>query len=288
MTRVRSITEIGSLYETVLHNARVIEEKASSKTSKFPKNTFPAAHEEVKEPSTFKNTGPGTVKNVKPIHRKKKGKKNTRKRVSENINSFMKSKFDKLFENVMDDDIDMNLNSGPGTGPEGEAGDMGDDLDLGEDDSEEMGGDEVTLTLDREIAQKLVDMLQAAIGGDEGMGEESDLEDLEIDDTSSDMDSDEDFDIEDEDEEEERRYGHVATEETGTEKLSDASGHKLTKGMEAAGNIKANKGKASSDVTDEVGTKTHGDPMDHKSGLTKPGNNKVSNLKTGSPLFGNR
>jgi hypothetical protein len=200
----------------------------------------------------------------------------------------MKSKFDKLFENVMDDEMDMNLSAGPGAGPEGEAGDMGeDDFDLGSDDSE-MGGEEVTLTLDRETAEKLIEVLQSAIGGglesSEDMGGEDDLEDLEID-SDEDMGGEDDFGSE-EDEDEEMEDD--VNEETGTEKLPDAAGHKLTKGMEASGNIKAGKGKASADYTDETGTKTHGDPMDHKSGLTKPGNNKVGNLKAGSSIFGNR
>ena len=74
-------------------------------------------------------------------------------------------------------------------------------------------------------------------------------------------------------------------ETTDIEKLPDAAGHKLQKGMDAAGNIKASSGKADAKVTDTVGTETGKHPMDHKSELTNPSKNKVGSLKTGKSLF---
>jgi hypothetical protein len=81
-----------------------------------------------------------------------------------------KSLFEKLFEEVMQDDAEA-LGLPSGEGSEG-AGEMG-----GEDFGSEEGGDEVTLTLDRATAQKLHDLLGGILGGgeeteDEGMGEE--------------------------------------------------------------------------------------------------------------------
>jgi hypothetical protein len=92
------------------------------------------------------------------------------------MNMSNKSLFEKLFEEVMQDDAEA-LGLPSGEGSEG-AGEMG-----GEDFGSEEGGDEVTLTLDRETAQKLHDLLGGILGGgeeteDEGMGEEDGMEDM--------------------------------------------------------------------------------------------------------------
>jgi len=281
MTRIKSITDISSLYESMYKNtggSELVEEKKSAK--KFPKGTFPKAGETVKEPKTMKDSGPEKVKGLKKV---KKSKKSSRKNVRENINSFMKSKFDKLFENVMDDELDL----GPSAGPEG---DMESDTDVDTDfgGEEDMGGNEVTVTLDKETAQTLIDVLQAAVGGEEDLGsdEESDLEDLEIDteggeenkDEDEEEVEDEDEEVEDEDEEEEDSY----SEEVEAEKLSDEHGKKLTKGMDAAGNIKASKGKASTDVTKASDLTALGD-KGHV--LTKKDNKVSSSIKAGHNLF---
>lgn len=294
MTRVKSITDLSKLYESmynVTESNEILEEKKSGK--KFPKGTFQKAGEETKEPKTFKSSGPNAVRGLKKT---KKNKKKGGKMYKENINSSMKSKFDKLFENVMDDEMDVNMDLGPSAGPE----DAGvEDLDLDTDTDTDMGGDEVTLTMDRETAQKLYDMIGDVLGGEEDEmpgEEESDLEDLEIDtDETEDSeeedeqsygmrvrgtrpgDEDEQEEVEDEDEEEEEMKEGIESE-----KLPDSAGHKLTKGMEAAGNVKARTGKASSDVTDEVGSSNLGDKGHH---LMSKGSNKVGNLKQGQDLF---
>lgn len=278
MTKLRSIVDLGNLYESILRS-EIIEEKKSAK--KFPKGTFAKAGEEVKEPTTFKDSGPNSVKGLKKNKKAKKNKKNSRKMAVENINSSMQSKFDKLFENVMGDETDMDL--GPGAGPES---DLDVDMDTDLDTDTDFGGgedDEVTITMDRETAQKLCDLLQGVLGSEDESGEDSDLEDLEID-TEDGEDGEEGPSFgEDEDEEcdedDEPAYG----EGIESEKLADSAGHKLTKAG-TVGNIKASKGKASSDVTDEVSSSTLGDKS---SFLTKPGNNKVGNLKQGGSLFGN-
>jgi hypothetical protein len=265
MTRIRSISDIGSLYESIYNNQAIIEEKKHSK--KFPKDSFPAADKEVKTTKAFNDAGPNKADGFKT--KKKKNKKNSRKSIKENINSFMKSKFDKLFENVMDDEMDVNMDLGPETGPEG-----AEDVDM--DMSTETDMDQVTLTLDREVAQKLCDMLQAQLETSETVSdeEESDLEDLEID-----MDS-EDTELEDEDEEEVELTG----EETATEKLPDSAGHKLTaKDNKVSGTVKPKGGKAQSDAgTNDPEPKPLGD-KGH--GLMSKGNNKVGNLRPGESFF---
>jgi hypothetical protein len=271
MTKIRSITDIASLYESVRNNENsLIEEKAN----KTPKNTFPPAGKEVKTSKAFNEAGPEKVKGFTKIkkNKKKRGKVNER-----NINSFMKSKFDKLFENVMDDEMDVKMDLGPGVGPEGESEDM--DMDI----ENETGGDEVTFTLDRETAQKLHDVLMSVLGGEEESGEEeSDLEDLGIEDEGDSAELEGGEDLEDEDEQEmEDEDEENYFEEVGTEKLADAAGHKLTKAG-TVGSVKASKGKASADVTDETGTSTLGNKGE---ALSKAGNHVVGNLKKGGSLF---
>lgn len=283
MTRIKSITDIGSLYESIYHEDQdLIQEKKSS--NKFPKGTFPKAGEETKEPKTMKDSGPNNVKGFKKM---KKNKKRSGKKVHENINNFMKSKFDKLFENVMDDEMDVNMDLGPGAGPEG---DMDMDVDTDTDMDTDMGSEEVTLTLDRETAQKLCDMLQSQLDGDNGMAdsdEDSDLEDLDIDVDSESNDSDtededEEHEYSDEDEEEDE---DEMKEEVEAEKLSDEHGKKLAgHDNKVAGTLKsASKGKASTDVTKASDLTSLGD-KGHA--LTKSGSNKVnSNLKQGQSYF---
>lgn len=274
MTRIKSITELAGLYESIYSGENVIEEKASGK--KFPKNSFPKAGEEVKEPKTFKDSGPNKVKGFKKA---KKNKKKGGKLHKENINSSMKSKFDKLFENVMDDELDVNLDLGPGAGPEDSSAE---DLDLGAE--SETGSEDITLTLDRETAQKLHDMLGDVLGGGEELSgeEDSDLEDLEIDTEGESETEDEDAEEEDEQEEveeEEEEDEESYKEAIESEKLPDSKGHSLTKAG-TVGNIKASSKKASSDVTDEVGSSTLGDKSNV---LQKPGT--VGNLGKGQDFF---
>lgn len=276
MTRIKSITDLAGLYESIYNGENVIEEKASGK--KFPKNSFPKAGEEVKEPKTFKSSGPNKVKGFKKA---KKNKKKGGKLHKENINSSMKSKFDKLFENVMDDELDVNLDLGPGAGPEDSSAE---DFDLGAESETETGSEDITLTIDRDTAQKLHDLLGDVLGGGEELSgeEESDLEDLEIDtegesegeDSFEDEDEDEEVE-EDEDEEEDESY----KEAIESEKLPDSKGHSLTKAG-TVGNIKASSKKASSDVTDEVGSSNLGDKSNV---LQKPGT--VGNLSKGQDFF---
>ena len=90
------------------------------------------------------------------------------------LNNYMakKSKFDELYSKVISEDFGMeeqdDLNA---LGIE----DATPDTDLEGDDTEEGGGEEVTVTLDKEVAKTLCDLLQAAMGDDDS--EEADFED---------------------------------------------------------------------------------------------------------------
>jgi hypothetical protein len=290
MNRSTSIKDIGNIYrEMQKRNASLVSEsvleEASKKKSnkvkaKMPKDTFPLAGTSVKEPSTLKKSGPKNVKNLNKPKKNKNFSQKTKKIDEGDINNFM-SIFDKLYENVMNND-ELDINTGIGTGPEGDAGDS--DLDLGLDDSDtdsDLGGEnEVTITLDKDLAKQLLDVLKDVVGEDDS---DSDLEALGVD-----TDSESDTEDDDEDEQSEKHDGDCDeqwSETTDIEKLPDSAGHKLQKGFAAAGNIKASSGKADAKVTDTVGTETGKHPLDHKSELTNPSKNKVGGLKTGKSLF---
>lgn len=144
------------------------------------------------------------------------------------------------------------------------------DADLGDD----FGGDEgvedsVTFTLDRATAQTLIEVLQGALGDEEG--EDDGLEDegdggLDFGDEGDDeggLDFDED-------------------EESGAPKAAaDKKGAFQSKNNKVGGKVKPKGGKASSEVTDEVGTKTNASTT-YKDGK----NNKVNaSLKQGAEFF---
>lgn len=272
MNRAKSIKDIGDIYRAMQMasastqlNEAVDSKKSQKVKAKFPKDTFKKSEETVKEPSTFKKGGPKNVKGLTKAKKNKNFSQKTKKVVKEDINNFM-SIFDKLYEDVMKND-ELDINTGIGMGPEGDSGDSDSDFDFGGKDESD-SGDEVTITLDKDLAQKLLEVLQDVVG--EESESDKDLEDLGV-------DSDEDEESEDDDEE--------MYETTDIEKLPDSAGHKLQKGMDAAGNIRASSGKADSKVTDTVGTETGKHPMDHKSELTNPSKNKVGSLKTGKSLF---
>ena len=277
MNRAKSIKDIGNIYRAMQMasastqlNESVDSKKSQKVNAKFPKDTFKKSGEAVKEPSTLKKGGPKNVKGLAKAKKNEKFSQKSKKVVKEDINNFM-SIFDKLYEDVMKND-ELDINTGIGMGPEGSAGDD-EDLDLGLD--KETEGDEDSGS-PQEMLQKAIDLLQqVADSMGEDKEEESDLEDLGVD-----TDEDEDYEDQDDQDEDEGMY-----ETTDIQKLPDASGHKLQKGIDAAGNIKASSGKADAKFTDTVGTETGKHPMDHKSELTNPSKNKVGSLKTGKSLF---
>jgi len=288
MNRATSIKDIGQIYlemqkrnnlnESVLTEAK--KNNSQKVKAKEPKNTFPKSTDVVKEPSSFKKSGPNAVKQLAKAKKNKKYSQKSKKLDEGNINNFM-SIFDKLYENVMKSD-ELDINTGIGTGPEGSAGDSELDIESETESSDDSG--EVTLTLNKDLAKELLDLLQAAVGDDET---DSDLEDLGVeseDEEEHDEDAeDEDYENEDEEEDEDAEED-VKNESPEAQKLPDSAGHKLTKAG-TVGNIKASSGKADAKVTDECGTETGKHPLDHKSELTNPSKNKDGSLKTGKRFF---
>jgi hypothetical protein len=253
MTKVKSISDIASLYEAVrAPKQEIVEEKEQ----KFPKGTFPQSTKEVKATTDFEESGPNKALNIakKKKAKAKKSPKKTGKVVEDSINSFMKSEFDKLFENVMGDD-ESSFEVTPSMGPEGgEAGEA--EMDL--------GADEVTITLSKDLAQQLHDVLMGVLGGEEGE-EEQELEDLGI-------------DMESEGEGEEESNLNDATEMS---ELPDSTAKMQSKNNKVQGDAsKVSSGKADAKVTDDQGNEYKGHPMDKESELTKAGHQKVHTSKT--------
>lgn len=173
------------------------------------------------------------------------------------LNKFMsKSVFDKLYNKVLRENFGQDEDAkalGVTGAPDSEGGDFGDegfgdDEDFGD---EEGFGDEVTITLDKETAKKLINLLQVAVGGeveteDEGEDEGEGEDDLDFGDEES----------YEEDEEEEK-----------VSKSSKLQGQS----NKVSGFPQPKKDKASSDVTDDVGSKDGAPPISALQGK----NNKV-------------
>ena len=199
-----------------------------------------------------------------------KPSKTTKKRVKiakESINNFMRKKsiFDTLYENVMSPSSALGPNTGTQSGPEM---DDSQELDaLGIDSDEGVDEETVTFTLDRATAEKLLDVIGAAMGDSGGE---------EFEDDGDEMDSEGDYDTSEEAEEgfwdEDEEDEAVA----GSKSIDMGKKNKV-------GNLKVSSGAASAAVTDKVGNDgDHGHAL-HGAKVPNMGkNNKVSNLKTGS------
>jgi hypothetical protein len=201
-----------------------------------------------------------------------------------------KSLFEKLFEEVMEnDEAALGIDGG-------DTGDMGGDLggdDMGGDD---MGGDDVTITLDKATAQKLCDLIQAAMGGDEG---EDDMGGDDLgDDLGGDMGGEggEDFggseDAEDEDEEDED--AEEDEEDEGSLKESPQAqyknfgndGQQMTKktNMKTTGLAANATGGGQAAKKDQTqGTEKYVPFSNDGKKMTSPGNMKVSGARTSTP-----
>ena len=183
-----------------------------------------------------------------------------------------KSIFDKLYENVM--------NPSGASNPMGS--DMGSEMDdaneldalgiEGEGEGMEETGEDVTFTLDRETAQKLIDVLQAAIGGEEegGFGDEDgDMEESDMEEGDT--------------EEAEEGFWDEDEEDLGANNLSKEINYGKNNKV---GNLKTQSGGASSAYTDKVGSDgDHGHALVNAKQPNMGKNNKVSSLKTGKSIF---
>lgn len=111
----------------------------------------------------------GTKKFSQEKQKEKEKKENLNERSINNCTMSKPNIFDKLYATIMEaedlEDLD-NLEMGDDSSPE-------DDLEeLGVED--ELGGDEITLSLPRDLAEKLHEALMSQLGGDEDEGDEFD------------------------------------------------------------------------------------------------------------------
>jgi hypothetical protein len=193
MTRVNTLNEIADIY---FAGKQIVEEKADNVVGK---QSAGAELEDEKKASKqpAKGTGPEAAEHYdKKVNeaggtgaRDEKNQHSAGKTANESINnedmSKKKSIFDKLYEEVLggdDDELEM------GAGFDAFGGD-----DEGGEDDEFGGEDEVTLTLPRDLAEKLHEVLMDQLdGGDEDIEDIEDTEDMEeLDEYSSDEDEDE-------------------------------------------------------------------------------------------------
>jgi hypothetical protein len=277
MNLTRTMTHLGELYEEKVSlpkdTFQVETSKKATTTKGKAKKPFvsspsgPAEAEGVAE----NNIDPKTSKKNNFFNPKKFSQKNE-KTETENINNFMnKSIFDKLYEDVMSERIDdTEVNDAEALGLPGE----------GEGEGETKGEDTVTLTMDRETAQKLHDLLMGVLGGEEDLGveEEPAVEDG--------MSEDAEDEVEDED-------GDTLGEATDLKELK-GKGESLQNKNNKVGDVTGrltSKGGGEGKVTDEVSSKStgkHAIVSDTDSGNLKGKNNKVAGKasKVGEYLAG--
>jgi len=283
MTRVNTLTEIWNTYNNNIINEgakdRPIEggikkmgtkpgpgavnandDKAKTiQHSKSPGTTEPEYEiEGLKHPIDPKNAKNGDeLYNSANFSSEKYTKKDKKieKKVKESINNYMKSTFDKLFENVMGEE----MHSGDNETQELDA--LGIDTEV-----EETDGGDVTVTLDREMAEKLCDILKAACGHDDD--DDAEVEDYE------EMEEDED-----ESEEEDELEEAIDAEDLGHSLVNAKETGLTSTGNNKVGSVKPKGGKASDSTKKyvEAEPKALGDKKAHLQGK----NNKVGSLKVG-------
>ena len=279
MTRVNTLTEIWNTYNNNILSENVPGEKASKMGTK-PGKPPVKANDIKKGFDNDDSSGPGNIEVLQePIDPKtakeedelynsarfssekytKKDKK-LEKKVKESINNYMKSTFDKLFENVMGEEMHSDNETQ-------ELDALGIDTEV-----EETDEGDVTVTLDREMAKSLCDLLQAA------MGDEDDDDDAAED---GEYYSNEEMEETDESEEEDE-----LDEAVEMHAVADSAGLNLThSGHNKVGKLKAKGNKAS----DSAKIKVEGEPKavaDSKAKLTNTKNNKVdSSLKAGADFI---
>jgi hypothetical protein len=188
----------------------------------------------------------------------------------------MKSTFDKLFEEVMNSEDEQDLAA---LGVDTETGDMGGDM-------EDMGGEEVTITLKPEHVQLLKDIIAQVEGGAEDMEADVELGDETTPDDN--LGTEEDAEETEHEEDAEEDTDEVAAESTHMEEVPDSKGLHLTK----TGNNKVGDVTAKNDVgAGNAGTKAIKDGVDGK-GKDVPSSagmamTKISNNKPHSKIKGN-
>jgi len=223
-------------------------------------------------------TGPDDVEGLVKPQKYKNISENQQKNLKRSINNFMsKSLFEKLFEQVMDNE---NI---PAPATDNQAlglpdGDYGDEDGSGAGDGgmgDDMGGDEITLSLPREVAQQLCDMLSQQLGGDDDMGDDED--DMGDDDFGDEDDGTDGDELEGD----ENMSGQGMQEGIDIKELSDAGGRSLSgKNNKVGGKVKPRGGRAEVPKLPAINT---GGPF--TKGYNNGKNNKVSSLKANDEYF---
>lgn len=240
MARSNTLMEIWNTYSNNILSENVPGEKASKFGTK-PGKAPVEANNVKKGFKDEKTSGPENAEGVEEVIDPKKNKKEDElynssdyssqnfnkkieKKVKESINNYMKSTFDKLFENVMGDDSQELEALGIDTEVEADA-----DTGVGE-------TDEVTVTLGAshiEALKEILAQIEPEEGDDEGDDEGED-------------ESEEGFNFYSEDEEEEDEDEETVDEATEMTAVPDTAGQGLTQpGHNKVGNVKAKSKKAS-------------------------------------------
>ena len=258
MNGTRTLVEMGEHYEK-----SIIEEKKSIFP---PKNTFklatdkkPVEAQADKNAFINKNSGPENAdgfskdtvdpKTAKKenFYEPKKFSQNLEKTETQTINTFMsKSIFDKLYEDVMSgqpEDTEANDAAALGL-PTGDTG-------------EDVGGEEVSFTLPRDLAEKLHEVLGAVLGGEEEVGgEEGAGEEGAGDEVAPEEANEEKKKDEKKEEKKDEEEDNVAKEATELKELPDSAGQALQKKDNKVGDVTkslVSHGEGDGKVTDKVG-----------------------------------
>ena len=264
MTRhTNTLTDIWDAYTNVIISENATTDKKTKHKTKPGTGAVDLNSDDSKKIQNVDTSGPANAELADLIDPKKSKKKDelydsenfssqnydkkVGKKIKEAINNNMKSTFDKLFESVMNEE-DQNELEALGI----DAGDEG-DVEVEE-------TDEITLTLDRETAQKLHDMLMDQLSDEDEDGGEDEGED-----------GFEAFEEAEEDEEEDEEL-EEATELTA---VPDSAGQSLTNSKNTVGTVRASKGKAHSQVKSNVDGK--GKPLPDGKGKLTSKQNKVNN-----------
>jgi len=291
MTRVNTLTEIWNTYNNNILSEKAPGVKAAKMGTKPGKP--PVKANDIKKGFANDNTsGPANAEKGKiydnvldPKHngvedelynseiysseKYNENNKKIEKKVKESINNYMKSTFDKLFENVMGEEM------GHSDQETQELDALGIDTEV----DEPGEGDDITVTLDREMAKSLCDLLQAAMGDEDedgdGEGEDDGEEDYESEEGFQ------SFEEAEEDDDGEGEEDDTHKEAVEMQAVPDTAGTNLTHpGHNKVGKLKA-KGKKASDSTKKYVDAEPKPLADGKAALQSK-QNKVHSTVTGS------
>jgi hypothetical protein len=297
MSNAKNLVEIWDLYSKTVLN----EKAPAQKAAKFGKKAGPGAvdRNDIKKAQQIANkdtSGPGAadglntdildVKN--PKHKDdprltgltfgENFDKNIEKTSNAKINNYMKSIFDKLFEEVMDGNDQQDL----------AALGVGDDAGM-EDPADDMGGEEKTVTLTADQVECLRAILAQIDGGD--IGEDEGADDMGADDMGgeeTDLEASEE-DAEEVDEDEPMKEAVTSTVDNpvnGSGKtLPDSAGAGLMKmgSIKVNAKLKPKGGQGKGDVNNPVDGSGKTLPDSTGAGLMKMGAIKVGGTKTSKP-----